>query len=205
MTTLMQLRRQVRTRLGIPISDNFQTDDVIDDAINIAINTFESESRWPWQETTTTSSVTASVTTFTAPADWMATRAIFQGDDEIHPMAMADILAWPLTDAGRPQVYGLSDQTFHVRPVPDGDYTFTHVYYRTAGNLINDADTVRMPDQFTPAIISKAAEILAIRSDDRTLAASHLADYLQGVGRARREARRIVGPLRVRVREGSWI
>ncbi len=203
--TLMQLRRQVRTRIGVPLSDQFQSPEVIDDAIMIALNTFESEARWPWQETTAAPSVTGEAATFDVPADWMATRSIFLDDDEIVPVSTSDILQWPTTDHGRPQVYALVDTVVHIRPFPDGAYTFTHLYYRTASSLINDEDVVRMPDQFTPTIVSKAAEVLSLRGDDRGLAAAHLADYLQGVGRARREARRISGPIRTRVRDGSWI
>jgi hypothetical protein len=48
--TLMQLRRLVRSRLGIPVADDFMPDHVIDDHVNLAIQAIESEFRWPWSD-----------------------------------------------------------------------------------------------------------------------------------------------------------
>jgi hypothetical protein len=43
MATLMELRRLTRSRLGIPVSDDFITDAVLDDHINLAVQAIEGE------------------------------------------------------------------------------------------------------------------------------------------------------------------
>jgi len=203
--SLMQIRRKVRTRTGTPGSDQFNDDGVIDDAVNMAIQSIESEQRWPWLQAITPHTVTAGDPTIVLPADWRATRFLFLDDDELVGISPSDLYMRPTNQHGRPEVYAIIGSEIHVRPVPASEFVLNHLYYRTAGTLTDDADTVVLPDQFVGAIVAKAAELLSIREDDRAAAASHLAEYAQWVVRMRREARRISGPLRVRVREGSWI
>jgi hypothetical protein len=49
-TTLMQLRRLTRSRLGVPITDDFFSDAILDDNVNLAVQAIEAEYRWPWAE-----------------------------------------------------------------------------------------------------------------------------------------------------------
>jgi hypothetical protein len=69
MATLLQLRRMVRTRLGVTQNDGFFKDDRIDDAINNAIAVFDDKMKFGssiygtpipgWGDTTTQTSNTA--------------------------------------------------------------------------------------------------------------------------------------------------
>jgi len=203
--SLMLLRRLTRSRCGIAITDRFNGDDALDDAINQAVQTLETEQRWPWQEAVANPTISAPTTALSMPSDWRATRSLFIGDDELSAIAPSDLYLRDLTQSGQPEVFAAIGNAIEVRPVPATDYTFIHLYYRTSAALVDDADALTMPDQFAGAVISKAAELLSIREDDRTAAAAHLAEYLQWVQRIRRDVRRTTGPVRIRVREGSWI
>ena len=100
MSRLAQLRRSVRSRLGIPVTDQFQTDDVIDEHINIAIQTIEQEQRWPWQETVQTVTINDSTGEFTVPADWRATRTIIFDRHQVQVVSPTELLTHPATDTG---------------------------------------------------------------------------------------------------------
>lgn len=203
--SLMQLRRQVRSRIGVPSSDGFQDGEVLDDSINQAVQTLESEQRWPWHEAVGNPAILAGASSFAVPADWRATRSLFIGDDELFAVAPADLYQRDITQTGQPEVFAVINNSVELRPVATADVTFTHLYYRTTALLVDDDDTLLMPDQFSGAVIAKAAELLSFREDDRAAASAHLAEYLQWVQRIRRDVRRTTGPVRVRVREGSWI
>jgi hypothetical protein len=201
----LQLRDQVRVRIGVPVVDGFQDAVVIDQYINHANDLIEAEARWPWQETVASPSTVAGTATVAVPTDWRASRSLFIEDDEIHLKAPADIYQWNADDRGRPQVWALIGSDIHLRPVPDVVYTLTHLYYKTPTVLEADDDTADMPDYLTGSIVAKAAELLAIREDDRGAASAHLAEYVGWLARMRKEMRRTTGPLRIRVREGSWV
>jgi hypothetical protein len=204
--TLIELRRKVRSRLGTPLSDQFMGDDVIDDSINLAIDAIESEYRWPWQERVTSLTISAGTSTAAAlPDDWRATKAVFLNDWELRQVSPTDIYAWPTTDNGQPQVWTLVNDEIIVRPQADVDYSMTHLYYRKPSALTRDADVLDMPDMYAGAVIAKASEWLSVREDDRASATQHLADYGMWIARMRRDTRRSTTPVRVRVREGSWI
>lgn len=203
---LMQLRRRVRSRLGVPVSDQFFTDDVLDDHINLAADVLDSEQWWPWHEVLTTQLVMAGTGGFTVPDDWRATRSLFVGDDEIINISPADLMLRPANYSGRPEVWAvLGPARIEIRPFPDTDYTLTHLYYRLRTQLVEDDDTLDVPDQYAGAVIAKAAELLSTREDNRTAAAAHMAEYATWLARMRRDLRRSTGPIRIRVREGSWI
>lgn len=205
MTKLIQLREQVRVRIGVPVVDSFQDGPVIDQYINHALDTIESEARWPWMETVGQPVTVADTDTIAVPSDWSATRSLFIDDDELHLRSPADIHLWNPDDRGRPQVWSLIGSNLHLRPTPDAVYTLTHLYYKTPTALSADTDAPDMPDHLTGAIVAKAAELLAVREDDRGAASAHLAEYVGWLRRMRAYKRRTTGPLRVRVREGSWV
>lgn len=202
---LMQLRRRTRSRLGVPVADQFFTDDVLDDHINLAADVLDSEQWWPWREAVVTQVILAGGSGFTPPEDWRATRSLFVGSDEIINIAPSDLMLRPVAWQGRPEVWSIMGNDIEIRPYPDADYTLTHVYYRLRTELIEDDDVLDMPAQYAGAVVAKAAELLSVREDNRPGAAAHLAEYMTWVNRMRRDVRRSTGPIRIRVREGSWI
>ena len=205
MTKLIVLRRQVRNRIGVPVTDGFHTDDRIDDAINAAISSVEAEARWPWQETVATPTTVADTETLTMPSDWRVTRSIHIGDDELYQRSPSDLYTWNDNDRGRPQIWTLVGGQVRLRPIPDQAYDIVHIYYKQPTVVVDDNDEPDMPTHFTEAIIAKAAELLAIREDDRAAASAHLAEYMGWVQRMRKATRLTTKPVRIRVREGSWI
>lgn len=205
MSRLAQLRRSVRSRLGIPVTDQFQTDDVIDEHINIAIQTIEQEARWPWQETADTVTIHDNSGQFNVPADWKATRAILSGRHQLTIVSPIDLLISPVTDTGNPQIATIVDRTVKLRPSPPAGSKLVHVYYRTPTLLADDEDSPQMPTEYAPAIIAKAAELMSVREDDRAAAAAHAGEYGQWMARMRRDARRTTGPVVPRQRPGAWV
>lgn len=204
MSRLAQLRRSVRTRLGIPISDQFQTDDVIDEHINIAIQTIEQEARWPWQETVHEVEITDTTGDFAVRVDWKASRTIIHDGTQVPIVSPVDALTYSSTGVGPPQVATIVDRTVKLRPRPAVGTLLNHVYYRTPTLLQSDEDEPQMPTEYTPAIIAKAAELMAVRGDDRAAAAAHASEYAEWVVRMRRDVRRSTGPVVPRQRPGGW-
>jgi hypothetical protein len=204
-TTLMQLRRLVRSRLGIPISDDFMQDPVVDDHINLAVETIEAEYRWPWSEVVEQVTVTVAAPDVVLAADWRATRALFDAEHELSFVAPGDLLSW-FDDTGTPpKVWCPIDDVLVVRPRVQGDTVLTHYWYRQPAWLRGDNDVPAIPDQFAGAIVAKAAELLSTRESDKASSTSHGAEYQQWLGRMRRDVRRSTGPTRPRVRPGGWI
>lgn len=205
MTTQMQLRRLVRSRIGVPLSDDFMPSDVLNDAINEAIEAIETEHRWPWQEQLSTVTITAPATSFTPEATWLATKALYNGDQEIRLVSALDLLQWSSAAAGDPQVYAPVGGVIEVRPAGASNLTLRHLWYKQATLLDEDTDEPEIPSQFSGAIVAKAAELLSAREGDRGAQVAHQADYAGWIARMRRSVRRTVGPSVPRVRPGSWV
>lgn len=205
MANLMTLRRLTRSRLGIPVADDFFTDPVIDDHINLAVQLIDAEYRWPWSEVVDQVTVDETSPDIPTPAGYRATRAVFDAQNELHAVSPADLLTWINTTSDIPQVYCPLGDAVTVRPIVNGTLTLTHYWSRQPVWLANDDDTPAIPDQFTGAIVAKAASLLASREGTAADVTRHDAEYNTWLGRMRRDVRRTTGPTRIRVRPGSWI
>lgn len=210
MTQLLHLRRLVRSRLGVPPTDQMFTDDQLDDHINLAVETVEAEQRWPWQERVDTVTLTSDDPNIALPANWRATRGLYRAEDaiELSLASPSDILSWAVTSTaigGLPQVWSPIGDRIVVRPQPVDPIDLTHHYYIQSVWLRADQDQPTIPNQFVGSIIAKAAELLATREDDRAAAAGHNLEYNDWIDRMRRDVRRSTGPVTPRVRAGSWL
>jgi hypothetical protein len=203
--TLMQFRRLVRSRLGIPITDDFMPDRVLDDHINLAVQTLSSEARWPWDDAVETVTINTTTPDIPTPVHWRATRAVLHGESELQLLSPIDILQWLDTTGGIPQVWCPIGDAITVRPTPGNDVALVHYYYTQSPWLRDDEDTPTVPEQYGGAIVAKAAELLAARESDGGGATRNGAEYTQWVARMRRETRRSTTPTRTRVRPGGWI
>jgi hypothetical protein len=201
---LVKIRRTVRSRLGIPVTDQFQTDDMIDEHINIAIQTIEQEFRWPWQEAIQNITIADTTGDVSVPTAWKATRTVICQLEEVAVVPPVEVLMRPTTDTGIPTIFTVIDRTLKFRPVPPVGTTLQHVYYRTPDLLVDDDDEPQMPTEYTPAIVAKAAELLSLRDGDRAAAGAHLAEYQQWLQRMRKDIRRTTGPITPRIRPGAW-
>jgi hypothetical protein len=203
--TLLQLRRLVRSRLGIPIDDTFMPDRVLDDHINVAIQTIESESRWPWTDAADQVTINADNPDIIPTTDWRATRAVMFGDDELSLVSPIDLLTWLDTNSDMPKVWAPIGGVISVRPTPGTDTNLVHYYYRQAVWLRDDEDVPSIPEQYGGAIVAKAAELLSARESSGGDATRHGAEYTSWITRMRRDVRTSTGPTRTRVRPGGWI
>jgi hypothetical protein len=203
--TLMQLRRLVRSRLGIPISDDFMPDHVIDDHVNLAIQAVESENRWPWQDVVEQVTVTAEAPDIVLDPSWRATRAVFCGQVELYLVAPGDLLSYEGATADYPRVWCPLGEVVAVRPIVNASTQLVHYWYAQPVWLREDSDVSHIPDQYAGAIVAKASELLAARESSGGDATRHKDEYTAMVTKMRRDTRRSTSPARPRVRPGGWI
>lgn len=209
MSQLRHLRRLVRSRLGVPMSDQMFTDDILEDNINLAVETIEAEQRWPWQEHVEEVTIDPVEPDIELGATWRATRGVYVVTDngatvELSLVSPSDLLSVNGTQSA-PDVWAPVGNRIMVRPLPSGTVTLLHYFYTQPEWLRGDDAEPAIPDQYAGAIVAKAAELLSVREDDRAAAAGHSADYEAWIDRMRRDVRRSTTPVRVRVRPGSWL
>jgi hypothetical protein len=204
MANLMTLRRLTRGRIGIPVSDDFFTDSVLDDHINLAVQLIDAEYRWPWSEVVDQVPVSSAAPDIPMPPGYRATRTVFDGGTELMAVSPADLLTWMNVTSDVPRVYCPIVDAIAVRPIVSGNLTLTHYWARQPTWLANDTDEPAIPDQFVGAIVAKAASLLASREGTAADVTRHDAEYNAWLGRMRRDIRRTTGPTRIRVRPGSW-
>lgn len=204
-TNLMQLRRLVRSRLGIPLDDDFMPDNVLDDHINLALQTIDAEAHWPWADALTSVAITPGDPGFTVEKDWRATRAVFYEDRELMFVAPADLLRWNDVNADVPSVWTVVGDRIDIRAIPNGDMPLTHLWYRQAAWLYKDAEAPSLPGEYTGAVVAKAAELLAQRESSGGDANRHAGEYVEWISRMRKDMRRSTPGARARVRPGSWV
>jgi hypothetical protein len=204
-TDLATLRRYTRARMGVPASDDFFTDAVVNDAINLAVNIVEEEHYWPWAERVTPGTITAGIVT--KPTRWRATRALFAATtgDELTMVSINDLYASTRPTGGAPQAWADNGTDIVVSPIPADGYAVTHIYYVSPAELALDTDIPDLPSSMADAVVSKAAELMSAREDDQTARAAHGNDYAKWVQRMLRSQRRSTGPMKVRVRPGGWV
>jgi hypothetical protein len=205
---LLGLRRATRLRLGSPVTDDFFTDDVLTDTINLAINQIEEQQMWPWTEGLDNPVLTAGSGVVGLQPDWRATRSLHIANPwtvEIAPVAPGDLLRFATPYQGLPAVYAEVAAGIQVRPLPDSGYTLIHHYYRQTPLLVNDTDIPLMPDRFSGAIVATAALLLAEREGNRQLAQLYQTDVTNWVTLMRRSVKRLTSPVVPRVRSGSWV
>jgi hypothetical protein len=204
-TNLMQLRRLVRARVGVPISDDFLPDHVLDDHINLACQTIDAEARWPWNEVGEIVTLTPTAPDIVPTADWRATRAILYKEHELNLVAPSDMLKMLEWGAATPDTWCPLGEVITVRPKPSSPIEVNHYYYRQCVWLADDGDVPSIPGDYTGAIVAKAAELLATRESSGGDVERHGAEYTKWMARMRRDARRSTSGVHVRVRPGGWI
>jgi len=204
MATLMDLRRLTRHRMGVPISDDFLTDTVVDDHVNLAIAAIEAEYHWPWSDAVQLVTISPEVPDIPQPDGYRATRTIFDDTNELFAVSPGDLLTY-LNAHGDPVVWCAIADAIAIRPIVGDTRALIHYWYRRPAWLVNDEDTTPIPDQYSGTIVAKAAQLLSDRESDSTAAGRHGAEYDDSVNRMRRDLRRATTPTRVRVRPGGWI
>jgi hypothetical protein len=205
MSNLMQLRRLVRSRMGVPMSDDFMPDSVLDDHINLALQTIDAEAHWPWAEVGEVVTLTPGDPDITPTTNWRATRAVFAGEVELGLAAPADVLRMFDRSADTPSVWCPMNDVVAIRPKPNSTIEVTHYFYAQCAWLADDGDQPSLPSQYMGAVIAKAAELLATRESSGGDVSRHSGEYEKWIARMRKDMRRSTGGIHVRVRPGSWI
>jgi hypothetical protein len=209
---LAQTRDAVRTRLGVPTSDSFFSDQVLTDLVNEALQAVTAEADWPWLQTSTTFPTVAGTSTYTPPTDWSQTRSLcIDGYDAMDYRSLSEIREYLSTQRGVPTVYTVSGEVVLLRPTPDAAYTVTHDYLKGEPALVNDTDRPIMPSVFHYAIVAFACHLAHARNNEigsyrgaiTGNAAASLSQYHNWLERMMSARRRTSGPMRVRVRGGS--
>ena len=140
------------------------------------------------------------------PDDWRSTRAVTIGREDLREVPDFDLETRHLQVAPtQPNVYAFAGRTMRFGPLPDGEYEGRHFYYVLPDFLASDDSETRIPDQHIGVIVAKAAQLCAIREDDRTAAGEHLAEYMMGVEKMRAEVRSGTRPTTPRIRRGSLL
>jgi len=203
--TLMHLRRLVRSRLGVPLDDDFMQDNVLDDHINLALQVIDAEAHWPWLEGSETAVLQPAMPYLVPAPGWRATKSVFFGDRELTLVAPGDIMRlWDYT-ADAPEVWCPVIGSISVRPKPAVSFLVNHFFYRTEDWLYDDGAMPSLPAAYTGAVVAKAAELLSARESSGGDATRHGAEYDKWIARMRRDLRRSTGPVKVRVRPGGWV
>jgi hypothetical protein len=190
--------------MGVPASDDFFVDDVIDEAINEALATVEEEHYWPWSEQSAIVTVAGGTNFIQLPPDWRATRGLWYQGSELLLVSSSDLMGYGAT-AGAPQVYADVGRQIQVAPTPASDVLLTHIYHLVPATLTADDQVPLLPGSMSGAVVAKAAELLSAREDDQSARQAHGNDYIKWIQRMLRSQRRTTGPLKVRVRPGGWI
>lgn len=204
-TPLVMLRQMVRDRLGVASHDAFFTDSVLDSNINLALLAIEGEYRWPWNEKITELVLESNDGSIDVAPDWQATRVVRTKFHTLIEMTAYDLFDTFEERTGDPSHFALVNRKLYVRPTPAAGYPLIHHWYAEPVLLAADEDKPTIPLRHIGALVAKTAQLCSVREDDRPSADSHLAEYLQGIDRMRKETRRITRPTKPRVREGSWL
>lgn len=199
----------VRRRTGLSSSDAFAADTDITELLNEASASVATERDWPWLETSTTLTTANGTASYSVPADWTRTRTLqISGSDPMDDSRSRqelDGLFPTSTDTGQPQFFVITGDAIRLYPTPDGVYTVTHVYYRTETTLDDGADVPLMPAWAQGALVHAAAAMLFRRTNQMERANEEEQQYERWLKRLHDNARRVTGPVRVRVRSGGFI
>jgi len=191
----------VRNRIGTPTYDSFINTEVIDESINLTLQSIDAEHSWPWTERR--DEVTTTASTLTAPSDWRATRSILCGLRELTFVTPYDLDRMG-GGTGTPSCFALVNRTIRFDPEPTVGTELIHYYFVRTPLLANDDDVPEIPEQYTGAVVAKAAQLIANREDDRAAAESHMLEYMEQIRLMKRDVRQSTRPVGRRIRPGAW-
>jgi len=190
-TNLVTLRRMVRDRLGIPAGDSFFSDSVLDTNINLAVASFDSEMRWPWNEVVGELALESGVNPTKLPEDWSAMKAVVAANgDVLEQMPAYDRARFDYPSSEARAFYAVVNRNIYHAPGPGAASTLTLYYFTEPSMLEEDDDMTACPSQHVLTIVAKACQLSAVREGERSESTDHFTEYLAGVGRARKEVNR---------------
>lgn len=167
---LTSLNEALRTRLGVPSSDAFFTDQVCTDLTNAALQYISGQHDWYWLELTETLGTTAGNEAVATAAASQRTIALFDGSGiQLEYMPYHELVRYPGdAESNTLRFFGLRGSTLILRPTPLGTVAnaLTHIYRSSEPRLLTGTDTPLMPSQFHDGIADKAAQMGMLRQGD---------------------------------------
>lgn len=162
--TLAELRSTLRKRATIAENDTSATYQVLDDFINVALQQVSVEHDWPWLLTSEAISTTSGDSTYPLDDRYVATDTIVDltTGESLRHRDRKTLLLTPTATTGRPTVYSIYAGQINVRPVPNGVYALTHLFYQQEAILIGDTAEPLVPRGYDEGVIEYAA-FLALR------------------------------------------
>jgi hypothetical protein len=158
MSTLLQLRSQVRT--GLRTTDpnaRVWSDTLLDQYINEAVSTIQQDGSFDWHFNEGSYSVASVIGTheYDLPDDFARMESLGVKYDNSMLVAMDYRVVfdfYSLTQQGTPGIYYLRDDKFGVLSVPDSVKTMAFLYRKVLPLMIDDLDDSGMPQVFDEAI-----------------------------------------------------
>jgi len=169
---LTSLIEATRTRLGLPSSDAFFTDQVVTDLVNAGLQYISSRHDFPWLEASESLSTVAATETIATGVAAQRTIALYDTTGiQLTYMPYHELVRIPANATSNTlRFFGMRGSSLIIRPVPLGSVSgaLTHVYRSAEPRLLTGSDTPLMPQQFHDAIADKAAELGMLRQGDNT-------------------------------------
>lgn len=199
---LGQMRTQLRQRMGLPTSDGYFTDTVLNGYINEALAAVSQENRWPWLRATTTFNTVAGTANYSPPTDWTYVDGIgFLGEYGLSYLHQEDIDRH--VSDGIPTAWTMDGDIISLRPTPNSVGALTIHYYKMEPELTADGNTPLLPRAFHYAVIAYAAYLGHMANHAQDRANAELQNYNTWVSRMQPAKRRASGPMAPRVRPGN--
>lgn len=166
---LTNLLSAVRTRLGLPASDAFFSDQNLTDLVNAGLTYVTGKHDWYWLETAETLTTTASTESLATAATSQRTIALYDSTGvQLEWKSLSDLVKIPAAaKADVHRFFGYKGSTIVLRPVPNSGATaLTHIYRGTEPRLVTGSDTPLMPSQFHDVIADFACYFSMLRQGD---------------------------------------
>lgn len=171
---LTGLIEATRTRLGIPSSDAYFTDQVVTDLVNAGLEYITGRHDWYWLEATESLSTTAASESVATTTSSQRTIALYDSTGvQLEYRPYHDLVRFPAdAQSNTLRFFGLRGSTIVLRPVPLGTVVgaLTHIYRSAEPRLLSGSDTPLMPQQFHDAIADRAAYLGHLRQGDNPAA-----------------------------------
>lgn len=171
---LTGLMEATRTRLGVPASDSFFTDQVVTDLVNAGLEYITGRHDWFWLENSESLNTVAGTETVATSALSQRTIALYdQTGVQLEYRPYHELVRFPAdAESNTLRFFGLRGSTIVLRPVPLGSVSgaLTHVYRSAETRLTTGSDTPLMPQQFHDAIADRATYLGHLRQNDNASA-----------------------------------
>lgn len=171
---LTALMEATRTRLGLPASDSFFTDQVITDLVNASLEYITGRHDWYWLEASESLNTVASTESVATATNSQRTIALYDNTGvQLEYRPFHELVRFPAdAESNTLRFFGLRGSNIVLRPVPAGTVVgaLTHVYRSAETRLLTGTDTPLMPQQFHDAIADRAAYLGHLRQGDNAAA-----------------------------------